>query len=93
MFRLIFLTFFGKPRYDEHKVHVHESPRTMTGPLMVLAILSTVGGWFAAPHLVGDTDHFEFLRPVFAAYAPESTAAQPNPPRKLDHQLRCYSTR
>ena len=30
MFRLIFLTFFGKPRYDEHKVHVHESPRSMT---------------------------------------------------------------
>jgi len=29
MFRLIFLTFHGKQRYDEHKVHVHESPRTM----------------------------------------------------------------
>ena len=30
MFRLVFLTFFGKPRYDEHKVHVHESPKNMT---------------------------------------------------------------
>ncbi len=70
MFRLIFLTFFGKPRYDEHKVHVHESPWTMTGPLAVLAILSTVGGWVAAPHLMGGTDYFErFLHPVFAAYA------------------------
>jgi NADH-quinone oxidoreductase subunit L len=71
MFRLIFLTFFGKPRYDEHEVHVHESPHNMTVPLIFLAILSTVGGWVAAPHLVGGTDYFEkFLHPVFAAYAP-----------------------
>ena len=71
MFRLIFLTFFGKPRYDEHKVHVHESPRSMTVPLIFLAILSTVGGWVAAPHLIGRTDYFEkFLHPVFATYAP-----------------------
>ena len=70
MFRLIFLTFFGKPRYDEHKVHVHESPWSMTVPLIFLAILSTCGGWFAAPHLVGGTDYFDkFLHPVFAAYA------------------------
>ena len=73
MFRLIFLTFFGKPRYDEHKVHVHESPKSMTVPLILLAILSTVGGWVAAPHLVGGTDYFEkFLHPVFTAYAPAS---------------------
>jgi NADH-quinone oxidoreductase subunit L len=71
MFRLIFLTFFGEPRYDEHKVHVHESPYNMTVPLILLAILSTVGGWVAAPHLVGGADYFEkFLHPVFAAYAP-----------------------
>jgi NADH-quinone oxidoreductase subunit L len=79
MFRLIFLTFFGKPRYDEHEVHVHESPRNMTVPLIFLAILSTVGGWVAAPHLVGGTDYFEkFLHPVFTAYAPAGaeTAAE-----------------
>jgi NADH-quinone oxidoreductase subunit L len=70
MFRLIFLTFFGQPRYDEHKVHVHESPYSMTVPLIFLAILSTVGGWVAAPHLIGGTDYFEkFLHPVFAAYS------------------------
>jgi NADH-quinone oxidoreductase subunit L len=70
MFRLIFLTFFGKPRFDEHKVHVHESPRNMTVPLMILAFLSIFGGWFAAPHLLGGTDYFEkFLHPVFSAYA------------------------
>jgi NADH-quinone oxidoreductase subunit L len=78
MFRLIFLTFFGEPRYDEHKVHVHESPYNMTVPLICLAILSTVGGWVAAPHLVGGTDYFEkFLHPVFAAYAPAGVEGTP----------------
>jgi NADH-quinone oxidoreductase subunit L len=67
MFRLIFLTFFGKQQFDEHKVHVHESPRNMTIPLMILAFLSIFGGWFAAPHLVGGTNYFDaFLHPVFA---------------------------
>jgi NADH-quinone oxidoreductase subunit L len=75
MFRLIFLTFFGQPRYDEHKVHVHESPRSMTVPLIFLAILSTIGGWVAAPHLVGGTEYFDkFLHPVFSAYAPQIAA-------------------
>ena len=70
MFRLVFLTFFGAPRYDEHKVHVHESPVNMTVPLMILAFLSIFGGWFAAPKLVGGVDHFtKFLDPVFSSYA------------------------
>ena len=76
MFRLVFLTFFGKPRYDEHKVHVHESPKNMTIPLIILAFLSIFGGWFAAPQLIGGVDHFEkFLAPVFAAYAPQAADA------------------
>jgi NADH-quinone oxidoreductase subunit L len=71
MFRLAFLTFFGAPRYDEHHVHVHESPKNMTIPLIILAFLSIFGGWFAAPKLVGGIDYFEkFLAPVFSAYAP-----------------------
>ena len=66
IFRLVFLTFHGAPRYDEHQAHVHESPKNMLVPLVVLAVLSVVGGWLAAPHLVGGTDHFEaFLSPVF----------------------------
>jgi NADH-quinone oxidoreductase subunit L len=77
MFRLIFLTFFGKERFDEHKVHVHESPKTMTIPLMILAFFSIFGGWVAAPHFAGGVDYFErFVHPVFAAYAP-SPAASP----------------
>jgi NADH-quinone oxidoreductase subunit L len=66
MFRLIFLTFHGKPRYDDRKVHVHESPWSMLGPLVVLAVLSVVGGWVAAPALLGGPDYFaNFLTPVF----------------------------
>jgi NADH-quinone oxidoreductase subunit L len=77
MFRLIFLTFFGKERFDHHKVHVHESPKSMTVPLILLAILSLGGGWMAAPHLMGGTDHFEsFLHPVFAAYAPQDAGLE-----------------
>jgi NADH-quinone oxidoreductase subunit L len=68
MFRLIWLTFFGEKRYDEHHVHVHESPLNMTVPLMILAFLSLTGGWVAAPALWGGKDYFsEFLSPVFGA--------------------------
>jgi NADH-quinone oxidoreductase subunit L len=75
MFRLIFLTFHGKPRYDEHKVHVHESPKSMLVPLMILAVLSLVGGWVAAPAFWGGPDYFaNFLGPVFGAG--ESAAAE-----------------
>ncbi|GAC1616367.1 MAG: NADH-quinone oxidoreductase subunit L [Candidatus Acidiferrum sp.] len=66
MFRLIFLTFYGRPRYDEHHVHVHESPPSMLVPLAILAVLSLVGGWLAAPAFWGGTDYFtKFLSPVF----------------------------
>ena len=75
MFRLIFLTFTGKPRYDEKKVHVHESPWSMLGPLVVLAVLSLVGGWFALPTFSHGPDYFaNFLTPVFGG-APEAADA------------------
>ncbi len=68
MFRLIFLTFKGKPRYDEKKVHVHESPWSMLGPLVILAILSVIGGWFALPTFFQGPDYFaNFLGPLFGA--------------------------
>jgi len=74
MFRLIFLTFFGKPRYDEHHVHVHESPWSMLGPLVILAVLSVTGAWLAAPALWGGTDYFaSFLAPIFGT--PQSVEA------------------
>jgi NADH-quinone oxidoreductase subunit L len=68
MFRLLFLAFHGAPRYDEHAVHVHESPKAMLVPLVVLAILSVIGGCWAAPELFGGLNYFDrFLSPVFAA--------------------------
>src|SRR2546421_3028171 len=78
MFRLIFLTFHGKQRYDEHHVHVHESPSSMLAPLMILAVLSVVGGWFAAPvFLPGGTDYFaKFLQPVFGGLEAAGTEGE-----------------
>jgi len=83
MFRLIWLTFFGERRYDEHRVHVHESPFNMTIPLMILAFLSLTGGWFAAPALWGGKDYFaEFLAPVFGAATEGGEASA-----SLEHML------
>jgi NADH-quinone oxidoreductase subunit L len=76
MFRLLFLTFFGAQRFDEHHVHVHESPRNMLAPLVVLAILAVGGGWMAAPHLRGGANYFEdFLAPVFSTASGTTPAA------------------
>ncbi|MBI4461407.1 MAG: NADH-quinone oxidoreductase subunit L [Acidobacteria bacterium] len=69
IFRLVFLTFFGKSRVP-HEVehHIHESPRIMTIPLVLLALLSIVGGWVGWPAAVGGENRFEhFLAPVFTS--------------------------
>ena len=68
MFRLLYLTFYGKGRYDKHTAeHMHESPKTMTMPLVVLAVLSIGGGWIGIPHALGGGAWFEkFLEPVMA---------------------------
>jgi NADH-quinone oxidoreductase subunit L len=80
MFRLVFLAFHGVPRFDEQKAHVHESPWNMLGPLIVLAVLSVIGGWVAAPVFWGGTDHFEhFLAPALGrATETTTTAAEPH---------------
>jgi NADH-quinone oxidoreductase subunit L len=51
MFRLCFMVFTGKPRDQEKYDHAHESPKTMTVPLMILAVLSVVSGWIGLPWL------------------------------------------
>ena len=64
MFRLVFLAFFGKARYsDEVRHHLHESPFSMTGPLMLLGILSIVGGFIGLPAWLGANRFFHFLEP------------------------------
>jgi NADH-quinone oxidoreductase subunit L len=51
MFRLLWLTFFGAPRMSaETEHHIHESPPSMTGVLIVLAVLSAIGGFLSIPH-------------------------------------------
>ena len=88
MFRLVFLTFWGEPRYDEHHVHVHESPWSMLGPLVVLAILSVVGGWLAAPALWGGKDYFsEFLAPIFGLGETTSPVLDEAAARSLEFSL------
>ncbi|MCC3157948.1 NADH-quinone oxidoreductase subunit L [Hymenobacter sp. 15J16-1T3B] len=67
MFRLLFLTFFGEFRgTEEQKHHLHESPATMTLPLIVLAILAAVGGFMNAPLVLGKGYLADFLAPLFA---------------------------
>jgi len=69
MFRLVFLTFYGKERMDHHtKEHLHESPKIMTVPLVILAVLSIIGGYIGIPHILGGGNQFEkFLEPVMKA--------------------------
>jgi NADH-quinone oxidoreductase subunit L len=79
MFRLLYMTFFGDyrgaqvdgQRHDAHgHGEPHESPMVMLAPLMILAVLSLVGG------LVGWGNHFEhFLAPVFGTAEPATGAA------------------
>jgi NADH-quinone oxidoreductase subunit L len=53
MFRLLWLTFLTPSRMShEAEHHVHESPLSMTGVLMILAVLSAVGGFFSIPHFL-----------------------------------------
>ena len=67
MFRLLFLAFFGEFRgTEEQKRHLHESPASMTFPLVVLAILAAVGGFMGAPMFTGGHHYLaEYLTPIF----------------------------
>ncbi len=69
MFRLVYLTFHGPERMDdETKSHLHESPKSMTVPLIILAALAIAGGWVGMPHILGATNYFEhWLEPVMAS--------------------------
>ena len=81
MFRLWFKTFFGREKFHHHPdahdhghaAHSHaphESPWIMLAPLVILAILSVIGGWVGIPIAFGGSDEAEhFLEPIFAAGA------------------------
>lgn len=71
MFRLLFITFSGKFRgTHEQEHHLHESPSAMTIPLIILAILSVVGGFVGAPEAIlpGGDRLAEFLSPVISKH-------------------------
>jgi NADH-quinone oxidoreductase subunit L len=71
MFRLFFITFTGSFRgTDDQKHHLHESPPAMTIPLIILAILSIIGGFIGIPEVImkgGDMIN-EFLSPVIPVH-------------------------
>jgi NADH-quinone oxidoreductase subunit L len=69
MFRLYAMTFLGGFRgTQEQEHHLHESPAAMTIPLIVLAILSVVGGFVGIPEIFAANAHAleNFLSPVIA---------------------------
>ena len=75
MFRMMFLTFNGKFRgTTEQEHHLHESPGSMTIPLIVLAILSALGGFMGIPAVFGGSHWLAgFLAPVFEASASKTS--------------------
>ena len=66
MSRLLYLTFYGPSRVDEHAAHhIHESPPVMLVPLVILAVLSVVGGLIGViPGGLENGLFHQFLRPV-----------------------------
>lgn len=82
MTRLMALTFWGTSRVNK-QAHPHESPLIMTIPLMVLGLLSVVGGWIGIPHViseyVGHVPNFweHWLEPLITKL-PEAMSAAPH---------------
>jgi NADH-quinone oxidoreductase subunit L len=66
MFRMLFLTFYGKYRGTHHaEEKIHESPKSMTIPLIILAVLSAVGGVIGIPEVLGGNHWLsQWLSPV-----------------------------
>lgn len=76
MFRLYYLTFHGKFRGSkEQEHHLHESPLNMTLPLMVLAVLSIIGGFINLPHIIGH-GHYSKLQEWLSPILTESAKGQ-----------------
>ena len=76
MFRLYYLTFHGQFRgTEEQKHHLHESPLNMTVPLMVLAVLSVVGGFINLPHIIGH-GHYSKLQKWLSPVLVENAKSQ-----------------
>jgi len=72
MFRLFFMTFHGSSRVEHERLHhVHESPPVMAIPLIVLAVLSVIGGWVGLPETMLWGNAFgRFLVPSVGEFKP-----------------------
>ena len=77
MFRMYYLTFHGEFRgTEEQKHHLHESPLNMTLPLIVLAVLSVVGGFINLPHFIGHGNYQKLDQWLKNIYAHDVEMAQ-----------------
>ncbi len=83
MFRIVFMTFLGKPRNEEKHSHAHESPLTMSAPLMLLAVVSVVSGGFS--FLMGSHKWFEDrTETIFEPYGyTAASLAEPEDPLRV----------
>lgn len=70
IFRLFSLTFLGEERFDHHKIHPHESPSVMTIPLIILAVLSVIGGYVGIPEVFSGEDGNLFEKWLAPIYEP-----------------------
>src|SRR3954462_5440471 len=82
MTRMMIYTFHGPNRTGEkEREHLHEAPWVMTGPLVVLGVLSVFGGWFNLPEFfkagpIGALEHW--LEPVVGESVLRVTNGRPN---------------
>lgn len=85
MFRLVFLTFFTNFRgTHDQEHHLHESPVTITFPLIMLGLLSLVGGFIGLPEITGQKHWLsDFLAPVFTAPKIELAGATEQAPELM----------
>ncbi len=79
IFRLVFSVFYGQPRMDKKvAAHVHESPKMMTIPMMVLAVLSVIGGYIGVPKILGGNNWIEgFLESSLGWHVPVLGVVEP----------------
>ena len=79
MTRMMVMTFWGSERFDAGHHHPHESPKIMTVPLIVLATLSTIGGFIGVPYAMSsvftdkDVNVIEHTLEPAIAHAPATT--------------------
>jgi NADH-quinone oxidoreductase subunit L len=86
----------AEPEHDKgqaaHPHRVHESPSVMTVPLILLAILSVIGGWVGIPAALGGHNEFEhFLDPVFTSNTSAALATAPTASHALELSLAAIS--